>query len=336
MDFKYYAKRVLFLINLQAQTLGCQQYQSSIEFGSPLLSEAFSSGDREELDILFVVDNSRGMAADQYKLAAGLSSFIATLDSVEWRIGVTTTDVSNHELYGLQGRLLEFGQTGSQVLDSKSSNYETLFLETVVRPETTTCQYDKTYSCASDLQKPLKASLLALTKRNDENRGFFRDLAALAIIYITDSDEATTTMATTAQEVIYEVQAQWSEGSKKFKSYGIIIKPGDEACYSQASGKLAGGGEQFGNAIFELTEMTGGKTASICEADYGVSLKQIGQDARTLFRSFWLRVKPVVSSVAVQFYPPEHEVRWSIDGQQIVFEEILAPQTEVQVTYRAH
>ena len=50
-----------------------------------------------DVDVLFVVDNSRSMGAAQAKLAASMGSFVEQLEAVDanYRIGVTTTDNGN-------------------------------------------------------------------------------------------------------------------------------------------------------------------------------------------------------------------------------------------------
>jgi len=55
----------------------------------------FPTGPTKMVDVLFVMDNSPGMAAKQKQLAIGLPNFIAQLDaaSFNYHIGFTTTDV---------------------------------------------------------------------------------------------------------------------------------------------------------------------------------------------------------------------------------------------------
>lgn len=84
---------------------------------------------RREIDLIFVINNSRSMAPHQERIAASLSRFRQLFDQREWdyRIGVLTTDFVNRragvsrdeQSYYKRVRSVEFDAAGNVVLDRK-------------------------------------------------------------------------------------------------------------------------------------------------------------------------------------------------------------------------
>ena len=155
--------------------------------------------DVPKTDILFVVDDSGSMAAEQSLLAAGFGQFIDRLASLpvkgSFQIGVTTTSVdfpvtaSNAQGYVLgttypnsrpypQGALV--AASGKKILDSSSS---TLVQDFQVNVNVGTL--------GSGKEQGLRAALLAVTDRvsDGSNAGFLRPGARLAVILVSDEDD---------------------------------------------------------------------------------------------------------------------------------------------------
>ncbi|TPV96437.1 MAG: VWA domain-containing protein [Myxococcales bacterium FL481] len=100
-------RRVLWAASLCALALaGCNEHplktvrlQSQLEIGTNLPVHV-----NRDVDILFVIDNSRSMADEQRILSANFERFIAALEHEDvranYRIGVTTTDVGNPACLG--------------------------------------------------------------------------------------------------------------------------------------------------------------------------------------------------------------------------------------------
>lgn len=65
--------------------------------------------ENNQVDILFVLDNSGSMAEEQARLASDIAALMNTLDGVDWRVGMTTTDAGNPRCQGTtpeNGRLV--------------------------------------------------------------------------------------------------------------------------------------------------------------------------------------------------------------------------------------
>jgi len=177
-----------------------------------------------KVDILIVDDNSASMSSMQTVLASKFAGFIDQLDasSVDYHIGITTTDVSssvsdtannyprtiNNNGALQDGNLVPFGS--NPFLTNSISNRVDLFNSTIVRPETVSCEqfianwvqtygigsvsptaspaYQNAYvqNCPSGDNRDIFAANLTLQKNPSS---FIRSDAALAIIILGDSDE---------------------------------------------------------------------------------------------------------------------------------------------------
>jgi hypothetical protein len=285
--------------------------------------EIFKQGTGGKVDILFVVDNSPSMQAEQKKLSQRLQAFMSGLKSTDWQIAFTTTDVSNGS-YGIKGSLLDLaGHAGQKVLTPAFADADTVFLKTVQRPEVGTSN-----------EQPLKASILAMQKHSSESAGFFRSDADLAIIVLSDEDEMSTghsKSATKPADVIAAFKAIFGT-TKKLSTYGIIIQPGDVACYDKQKGSGNFANAFYGSHVSELSSVTGGLTGSICAQDYSQTLVDIGNDVRLLSNSFTLQSIPLAGSVEVALSPVQN-IAWTVSGNKVVFATSPQDGTVVQVKY---
>lgn len=305
---------------------------SAFELPDGSQKESFSfddDGSLPKVDVLFVVDNSRSMVAEQKKLGAALASFIGSLGNVDWQIGITTTDISDGP-YGLKGSLLAYSG-GSKVLSVNTPNYPKEFAQTVVRNETLSCNPEAGIVCPSADERPLEAVRMAISKHKDENSGLFRSGADLAVVMLTDEDEGSDlTNAITSQAVI-EAFATTFGTSKTLSTYGIIVQPGDTACYDE---QLLTNGAQYGTRAAELAALTGGVTGSICDEDYSPILSSIGDRVRDMVKSVTLKYTPLPETVQLFVRPSDPSLTWQINGNTIVFNKPPNNGTKIDVVYR--
>ena len=291
--------------------------------------DSFNVTGTGKVDILFVNDNSASMDAEQAALGTRFPAFSNELTGVDWQMGMITTDCSTGP-YGFCGSLHNIEGQSFYILDSTVPNYETLFLNTIQRPETLSCSLGG--FCPSGREEPLYATIDAISKRGTDNAGFFRSDANLAVVILSDEDEQSNApaTATTAQDVVDAFNNAWPT-NKILSVYGIVVQPGDTAC-------LAAQQAQYGLTAFEGTRatdlalQTGGGTFDICSADYTGLMTTIGQDVKRLTDSFQLSNTPIVGSVSVNLVPAQ-SVTWSVNGNRISFDAPLAPGTVVEVNY---
>lgn len=290
------------------------------------------STNRNQVDILFIDDNSVSMSKEQEEMANKFPTFIKSLSDVRWQIGVTTTDHSS-ALYALKGALLDIPHTGGQkILDPILANSEKLFSETVRRPETLNCDL-KGGTCPSGDEQPLKSIIEAVAKRGTENAGFFRDEASLAVVVLSDEDELSErpANATSPQQVIDAIKTAWPKG-KNFAVYGVIIQPGDSNCLDLQNTQGSGKG-YYGTAVAELSKLTGGITGSICASDYSPILKKIGDSVYQLSSAFELANEPVPGTVQVEF-DPQQNIAWKVAEKRIIFQTPPSWDTKITVNYK--
>lgn len=299
---------------------------------TPTATETFVADASEgKVDILFVDDNSASMDPEQNKLGQRFPSFVNALIGLDWQVGITTTDCSTGT-WGICGSLLQMTGTMVNVLSSAIANYETIFSNTISRPETVDCV--NRGACPSGNEEAMKATIGAIDKRAGSNAGFFRDGAALAVVVLTDEDEQSTApaTATTPQAVVDKFRDTWGT-TKQLRAYAITVIAGDTACLQMQKDQQGGIGA-FGSYPTELARLTGGQSQSICAADYSGILKAIGDDLRTVTNAVKLTRAPnPVASVRVSFNPARN-ITWSVSGSTVLFNSPVPAGTQITVTYQ--
>ncbi len=287
------------------------------------INERFKQNDHEaKLDVLMIVDNSTSMAEEQKKLGSRLKNFITQLKDVDWSIAVTTTDVSRKSPYRMDGKIIKFSGSKRKIINKRVKNFKKLFLNTIQRDETNNCEFGE---CPSSSEQPLRAAIMAMNKADDENSGFFRDGADLAIVILSDEDETESRYEATPLEVKREFKNKWP--SKKLTAYGVIVEPNDDSCLNnQDVDGLEG--EQINN----LVQLTGGTTSSICDDDYGEGLKKIGKNARRLLDFVKLKKLPNPSSLMV-FVNGKELNDWLLVGKRLNFKSPPPKGSTIEVSY---
>ncbi|PIT99749.1 MAG: hypothetical protein COT74_08145 [Bdellovibrionales bacterium CG10_big_fil_rev_8_21_14_0_10_45_34] len=292
-----------------------------------------------KMDILVINDNSISMVKEQAEMGGKIQNLLDTLTLLDWRIAMTTTDVSNRAL-GLKGDLLATDSTNLRIIDRQTPRANAQFLELVSRPESIECyfpEYERPPSlCPSDYERPITAVSMAIAKAKSQNSDFFRDDADLALLFLTDEDEdfrespEVDGKGTTAETLLNEFNQLWGR-AKSLYAYGIIVKPEDSDCLeSQQSGGFV---SSFGSEVNKLIDLTGGLSGSICSEDYGQILSEVGDHMVDRGTSFMLRHRPVEHSFSLTLDPPQ-DIPWGVSGQVLYFAAPPARGTEIRTNYR--
>lgn len=308
------------------------------------------------VDILIVNDNSGSMSPIQEKFANAFSGFLDKLDSagLDYRIAMTTTDISNNQEYGSQrfgfepvslhngpsqyngygalqdGNLIEFAP-GKKFLTKLDANRENLFISAVQRPETLYCEqsgYDEK-KCPSNDERGIFALNLVIDRTAHE---FMRDSSAVAVIILANEDERgyshlhpgrTEDFARTYPTTPYDRPEIFVERfrskypGKTLAVHSIIVKPGDTTCRNQASepGKMIIAKE--GYAYADLSQRTGGIVGSICEWTHGgytAQLEAIGDDIQKQVLALPFSCRPDGDQYTVTVDPVQ-PVTWTPNWQ---------------------
>lgn len=266
-------------------------------------------------------------------MAKRFPNFISNIQGLDYQIGITTTDLSGPKGSGwaTDGRLVTFTGSTINILTPTTPDAEKLFLNTIQRAETVGCTAKKT--CPSANEQPLRAIIEAINLRHTDNVGFFRDGVDLAVVILSDEDEMSDGLsrnATHAADVTTAFKAAFSD-TKKFMSHAIIIKPKDKKCLD-AQIKASGVG-YYGNLINSLSTVTGGRSYSICDTDYGKHMSSISQDVLKLVSSFEIgfEVKPGTTPTVTLW--PNAAINWRIEGKLLIFDTPPPAGTRVEIRY---
>jgi hypothetical protein len=180
-----------------------------------------------DVDILFLIDNSPSMADKQQNLADNFPRFIEVLDSIQGgrpnvHIGVVTSDMGSKGALDPapgppvgklnDGRCADLGDAGIMKLSGAAVSGG-LFISDILQMDGVT--RTQNYSGGSDALKTvfaqmakvgdggcgfeqhLEAMKQALEPVTAANRGFLRDGAYLAVIFIADEDDCSMDHSTT-------------------------------------------------------------------------------------------------------------------------------------------
>lgn len=281
-------------------------------------------GTGAKVDVLFVIDNSTSMTAEQSKLSVALSSFIGSINRLDWQIGITTTDISFGS-HGIRGSLVPMKGANTKILNKYVPDYETVFRNTVVRSETIGCGSN----CPSGDERPLEAVRMAIEKRDSDNAGFFREGADLVVIVLSDEDEGSDGSNALQPSLLVEHFKNTIGANSRFTGFGILVQPGDSACL--ASQQPTGG--KVGNYVSSFAALTGGLTGSICDNDYGPALAGIGLRVRAVSRSVTLKNLPMPETIQIRMNPFDPDLTWVIEGQTIRFNKTPKKGTRVDIMY---
>lgn len=294
----------------------------------PQVTESFDqTSDSSGVDILVVADDSYSMAPQQDEMGKKFKSFADALKGVNYQLGIITTDVYSNSREGSKGRLakLKGPNASGVILQSSNPDAAAIFHATVKRGIN-----------GSTSEQPLAAMIMAVDKRNAENKGFFREGAGLAVLVLSDEDEKSSGKGTKASEVVEAVKATF--GDKKFAVHGIVIVPGDVACYkSQSSDGNGDSSTSVSNAYYatrvaDLSKLTGGSLHSICASDFSAPLKSIGQSVNQLASTFTLSRDPVPGTVTVKLSTGE-AASYKVEGRKVIFLKRPALGTKIEITY---
>jgi len=305
------------------------EFEQALELppGTVLETFGFSEQDtRAKVDILFVIDNSGSMIEEQVKLGPALSSFIGSIARIDWQIGITTSDTSAGP-FGVQGGLVPMKGTNTKILSKNVPNYQAVFQNTVYRDEIINCVDP---NCPSADERPLEAITMAVGKRNAENAGFFRAGADLATVVLTDENERSTGSGTTGVDVVNAVRAAFGV-NKTFTGFGIVVRPGDTACYALQTANQGAG--QYGTFVAAFATLTKGLLGSICDADYGPTLSGIGTRVREMVKTITLKQMPNPDTIQLRIRPFDPNLTWTIEGQTITFNTPPKAGTKIDVMY---
>lgn len=240
--------------------------------------EQFEVQATNQVDVLFVVDNSGSMYDNQQNLANNFAHFINSADilgnQADFHIGVITTDVENPLESGLLQGL-------PKILLPTTPNLEQEF-----------AMHVQVGTAGSGWEQGLQASYLALSPPLSSysmyNADFLRRDAALAIVIVSDEDDNTSNPV--------EFFVNYLQGLKAVQGLPVIISGvtgGPNGC--QADGNSAFPAPRYDQAI----TLTGGLWLDICASDWAAGLEHLGETVFSVANRFHLSGLPDPETIDV-------------------------------------
>lgn len=291
---------------------------------NPTVTDTFNQLPTPQADVLFVVDNSGSMSEEQALLGQNIGSFVqfAQQQAIDYQIAVTTTDVDT--IFGGEGGRM----VGNPIfLTPATANANTVFANRV----------NGLGTGGSADEQGLEAAYLALSDPliNTDNAGFLRTDAALAVVIVSDEEDSSPQTTNFYENFFRNIKG--FQNSALF-SLSAVVGTTNPSC-SSGSGNAA-----YGSRYIAVAQATGGVVESICNANWGQTLANIGLNSFGLRRSFQLSSQPVPVTISVQVdgvptpaTTPAAQVNWTYDAatNTIIFATTAVPDANsvITVTY---
>lgn len=295
-----------------------------------LQTDTFRQSLTPKADILLVVDDSGSMADKQMSLASNFASFIqyANATNTDYQIGVITTTEEDAPCPPLipcvpgAGKLVRKNGVGP-ILTRATPNLPSAF-STLVNVGTD----------GSGTETGLSTAVMALTPPRiaNENAGFLRFDANLAIVVISDAGDQSVQPVSYYQDRLVNVKGFSRLSMFTFSNIGPYLPMAPANC------TYDGGGDP--NRYLAVVNFTSGVSDEICSASWATTLQNLGRTAFGYRTQFFLNNTPDLSAQPLDVQingvavPP---AGWTYDAaaNAIVFTALTtpAPGQTLTVTY---
>jgi len=285
----------LLLTLLLPLSWGCNQQKLQAALPPDVRVDTYTQQAASKIDVLWVIDNSGSMAPRQENLAKNFQAFINefTTNSVDFRIGITTTDtfkqagkfVGNPKVItpqtpnlinafavnvkvGISGAPYEVGMEAARMALELNIAQNAASVATCKKACTAAVP-----SCPSDCETKTQFT-------------FLRPDAYLYVIFVSDEDDKS------------------SQDTRYFYRYFETVKGiGNDGMVATAAimgdTPTNGCGAAPGLKYKALSDLTGGEVGSICDANFAATLKKLASNAVGLKRKFALQVLPNLQTLKV-------------------------------------
>ena len=238
----------------------------------------------DEIDVLFVIDNSFSMRQEQRHLSRRIDNFVDHLDGLNWRMAVTST-APNARVKGGDGKLVAFPNGEFHLDNTLDMDVAQEYLGETVELGASGGFFEQGIRATYRVIERAKNSDPNKQEENAPNREFLRESAVMAVAVLSDENESGDKMRNKAEQLIKFIEKTWG-GKKSFVFHSIVVQDGDIDC-------LDGPGVSEGSEYSKLSRMTGGIIGSICSPDYSGQLSGIGLNVRNQISTIELECDPV-------------------------------------------
>lgn len=276
------------LVGGLAVLLGACVSDNAVDYQTNI--DTFIQSPNNEVDILWVVDNSNSMEQEQAALIAGFQSFAGQLEEsgTIFQLGLITTS------YDYDAEDLGY-LVGDPPFLTNDDDYETEFAARAT-----------VGTGGSDKEKGLEATLGTIQPTmtmGGPNDGFIRPSAELLVIWVSDEDDCSDAGALEGQDgntcyserdsltpVVEIVQDLFEvKGDRELVSVGAIVGTAASTCPDVHEGKR----------YIEAVHHMGGLVGDICKSDWSGILGDLGLTATGIHRMFQLTQAAQIDTIEV-------------------------------------
>lgn len=296
----------------------------------------------QEVDVLFVIDNSGSMSEEQDNLAENISDFIRGADQFQndFQLGVVKTEADGENAGQLVGepRIMrrspqveaQFREAADVGIDSAQDERG---LEAAHKALTDPNVFDTGVACQND------GACMAPDRCVEGfcggyNRGFLRETAALELIFLSDEEDQSPGTVNFYVDFFKSIKGARNEG--RMHAHAIV---GADANGRAAACQSEDGAADAGRRYVEVAERTNGTVASICETDFGNDLRDLGNRAFGLQIQFFLSRPAAPGTVSVEVDGSPQPAGWSYDqdSNSVAFDEgnVPDPGSRIRISYEA-
>jgi hypothetical protein len=281
--------------------MGCPETRIRKTLPPDVRVDTHAQQSASKIDVLWVVDNSGSMAPRQENLAKNFQAFIDvfTRGQVDYRIGVTTTDIfktrgqfvgnpkiitpttsnvaaafANNIKVGIDGSPYEAGlEAAALALEERAKLKQAQ--QAAIQMCVTACKTNQACKDGCPAKSPID---------------FLRDDAYLYLIFVTDEED----------ESAEDVRYYWRnfETAKGIGNDGTVTTAAIMGLKDNTCGAVEGARYKA------MSELTGGEVGSICDTSFANTLKKLATNAVGLKRKFALQAKPNRETIEVKIRYP--------------------------------
>jgi hypothetical protein len=268
--------RTCVIGSILALAMGCSDQTFSSQNGD----DEWAQAPNNEVDILFVVDNSFSMEEEQAALAAGFPEFIGEMENTntDFHLGLISTSFE----YDDPNRGLLIGDEAKPYL-TNNDDYVNEFLARV-----------KLGTTGSDKEKGLEAAEFALSpalQQSGRNAGFLRTEAQLLIVMVSDEEDCSDNFALEGQpaESCYSQMDDLTPVEHFVDAFQNLKTNPDYFQFASIVGLDNSCPAAFpGNRYLQVSGYTNGVVGSICSAEWSSIMYRVGLNASSTKVSFTL------------------------------------------------
>jgi len=302
-------------------TLTLSSCGGQLQFSVPASSENFGQAVKynDQVDILWVVDDSQTMAQHQNRLAAQFDYFMDALLSTKlnYHLGVISTDRGAYN-----GQLLG----NPKVINLVTTNPKSVFGQNV-----------KLGSGGSPVERGLASLDDALSPGmlSGLNSGFLRDEALLVVIFLSDENDHSTGQAADYINMLDQLKPRLPSGARGWMANFIGSLDNSPVCQSY------GADAEAGVRYMDVVSASGGISESICTSDLSKALTSVRKRIVEVITQYHLAKEPFLETLQVFIngilIPQNSDNGWTYANKIVTFHGASIPTSDavVSVNYQA-